>query len=345
MSTYAQFSPCTEVLTGGIWESLHAVQDSELKRLAETLPDTLLQSRASSTTAKYSRAFQRWKEWTTQHAEVKVFPVDELHFCLYLQHLGESTKSKATVEEAVNAVAWVQQLAAHQPISSSSLVRATLAGLQRKLAKPRSRKEPMTVEMLSRIVSSMGASPSLSDVRLAASCLLAFAAFLRYDDLARLRCCDIKFEEKHMSVHLTASKTDQYRQGDSVMVARTGSTTCPVAMMERYVAAAGISLTSSLRLFRGIVKTKHGEHLRASGTLGYARMRELLLAKLQQLGYDKNQFSLHSLRSGGATAAANAGVPDRLFKRHGRWKSESAKDGYVKDSAAALLSVSGSLKL
>ena len=66
---------------GGIWESLHAVQDSELKRLAETLPDTLLQSRASSTTAKYSRAFQRWKEWTTQHAEVKVFPVDELHFC------------------------------------------------------------------------------------------------------------------------------------------------------------------------------------------------------------------------------------------------------------------------
>lgn len=100
----------------------------------------------------------------------------------------------------------------------------------------------------------MGASPSLSDVRLAASCLLAFAAFLRYDDLARLHCCDIKFEEKHMSVYLTASKTDQYRQGDSVMVARTGSTTCPVAMMERYVAAAGISLTSSLRFFRGIVK-------------------------------------------------------------------------------------------
>ena len=34
----------------------------------------------------------------------------------------------------------------------------------------------------------------------------------------------------------------------------------------------------------------------------------------------------------GATAEANAGVPDRLFKRHGRWKSESAKDGYIKDS-------------
>ena len=83
-----------DVLTGGVWESLYAVQDSELKRLAETLPDTLLQSCASSTTAKYSSAFQHWKEWTTQHAKVKVFPADELHFCLYLQHLGKSTKSK-----------------------------------------------------------------------------------------------------------------------------------------------------------------------------------------------------------------------------------------------------------
>ena len=40
----------------------------------------------------------------------------------------------------------------------------------------------------------------------------------------------------------------------------------------------------------------------------------------------------HILRSGGATADANAGVPDWLFKRHGRWASESAKHGYVQDS-------------
>ena len=37
---------------------------------------------------------------------------------------------------------------------------------------------------------------------------------------------------------------------------------------------------------------------------------------------------------------ANAGVPDRLFKRHGRWRSENVKDGYIKDDLKALLSVS-----
>ena len=52
-----------------------------------------------------------------------------------------------------------------------------------------------------------------------------------------------------------------------------------------------------------------------------------------------------SLRNCGATAAANAGVPGRLFKRHGRWASESAKDGYVQDSLSSRLSVSKALDI
>ena len=74
-------------------------------------------------------------------------------------------------------------------------------------------------------------------------------------------------------------------------------------------------------------------------------MRKLFRAKLHELGFDPNVRFAKSLRAGGASAAANAGVPDRLFKRHGRWRSESAKDGYIKDSESALLSVSKSLEL
>ena len=36
---------------------------------------------------------------------------------------------------------------------------------------------------------------------------------------------------------------------------------------------------------------------------------------LEAIGLDKQQFGLHSLRVGGASAAGNAGVPDRFFKR------------------------------
>ena len=48
---------------------------------------------------------------------------------------------------------------------------------------------------------------------------------------------------------------------------------------------------------------------------------------------------MQGLRAGGATPAANIGVEDRLFKWHGHWESESAKDGYVKDSLERRLEV------
>lgn len=45
---------------------------------------------------------------------------------------------------------------------------------------------------------------------------------------------------------------------------------------------------------------------------------------------DISKYGLHSLRADGATVCANSGIPDRLFKRHGRCASETAKDGYIK---------------
>ena len=51
-------------------------------------------------------------------------------------------------------------------------------------------------------------------------------------------------------------------------------------------------------------------------------------------------LALIPLRAGGASAAANAGVQDTLFQRHGRWKTVSAKNGYVEDRLDSRLSVS-----
>ena len=79
------------------------------------------------------------------------------------------------------------------------------------------------------------------------------------------------------------------------------------------------------------------------GGISYSRLRELMLDKIAKLGFDPALFGMHSLWTGGATAAANAGVQDRLVKRHGCWKSEASKDGHVKDSVQRWLEVSKSL--
>ena len=69
-----------------------------------------------------------------------------------------------------------------------------------------------------------------------------------------------------------------------------------------------------------------------------------MIKRLKMVAPELN-LGLHSLRSGGATSAANAGVNDRCWKRHGRWTSDSSKDGYVADSVANRLQVSEHLGL
>ena len=126
-----------EIMTGGVWSELARLQDPELCRLAEVLPSTVLSSRAESTVAKYGYAFQQWKAWAECRKEVLVFPISEVHFALYLQHLSDSTHSLSAVQEAVNAIGWVNQLSGQAPIAQSPIVSATVAGLKRGLAKPK----------------------------------------------------------------------------------------------------------------------------------------------------------------------------------------------------------------
>ena len=56
------------------------------------------------------------------------------------------------------------------------------------------------------------------------------------------------------------------------------------------------------------------------------------ICAFEGIGLSRRDCGFHSLRAGGASAAANAQVSDRLFKRHGRWKSEKAKDDYIRDN-------------
>ena len=103
-------------------------------------------------------------------------------------------------------------------------------------------------------------------------------------------------------------------------------------------------LNSTDFLFKPIVLHKSDNTYKFhSGSLSYTRCREILKDALESIGLDAKKFGLHSLRSGGASAAAAVGVPDRLFKRQGRWRSDSSKDRYIKETMSNKLLVSMNL--
>ncbi|VDI68772.1 Hypothetical predicted protein [Mytilus galloprovincialis] len=65
--------------------------------------------------------------------------------------------------------------------------------------------------------------------------------------------------------------------------------------------------------------------------ISYTAAGENILKILKLIAPTLN-LGLHSLRVGGATAAASSEVNERCIKRHGRWKSDSRKDGYIADT-------------
>ena len=83
-------------------------------------------------------------------------------------------------EEAVNALGWVHSLAVVEPPSSSPFVRATLEGVQRMLARPDQKKEPITSEILAKLVADTNRDSSLANLSLKSACLLAYVGFLRF---------------------------------------------------------------------------------------------------------------------------------------------------------------------
>ena len=149
-----------------------------------------------------------------------------------------------------------------------------------------------------------------------------------------------------MSIFIVKSKTDIYRKGHWLHLAKRNSKLYPLDLTKRYFVLARIDKQCDKYIFRGIENTKNGQKLRKiDKPLSYTNVKGHVIDLPANIGLDPKKFGLHSLRSGGASAAANLGVNDRLFKKHGRWKSDKVKDNYVHEDIESKLSVSGNLGL
>ncbi|XP_072031672.1 uncharacterized protein [Amphiura filiformis] len=335
------------IFQSGIWSDAGYEEHDELNKLASELPGVTLNSRADSTIKQYGGAFCSWCTWADRFGKSKI-PADPYYVSLYLIHVSHSANTPAPILKATAAISWAHKLAGSSDPCLSPIVKNAAEGLKRKLASPTVKKEPITAEILVKVYDHYCADLSIKNlltIRTVTMCLIAYAGFLRFDELSEIKREHVTFELSHMSILIPSSKTDIYRQGKSVIIARLTSRVCPVRMLQKYLELAQVQDSCSF-IFRSLSATKMGYKLRKDNRpMSYTRVREVILDALKPIVGDTSKFGVHSLRSGGATEAANAGVPERLFKRHGRWRSDSAKDGYVKESLPKLLSVSQSLGL
>ena len=164
--------------------------------------------------------------------------------------------------------------------------------------------------------------------------ILMFLGFLREEEATDLGIKDVwvgklqGIEEDVLFVCVAKSKTDPGRNGATmVLIACPGSPICPVMWFRLYCTVQ----RSKTHVF-------HTADL-AAEKLAKTTPNHLLKKALMAIGVDPKPYGSHSLRRGGATAAAALQVRMHVLKRHGRWASDAVYL-YIQDPSEARVAVS-----
>jgi hypothetical protein len=205
------------------------------------------------------------------------------------------------------------------------LVTKTLAGCQRLRNIPTARKAPLTITHLIHALASHALNPTHDDILFVCQLLTGFHALLRLGELVwpdTTRLQDYRKITQRRSVLTTPAtfefvlpgcKTDKTFAGNHILVRKISADHDPHRVFITYLASRDKLFPYNPELW-----------LRSNGTIPtykwfIQRMRGLF----------PRDMAGHSIRSGGATALAEANVAPSLIMVIGRWTSEAWR-GYIR---------------
>ena len=147
-----------------------------------------------------------------------------------------------------------------------------------------------------------------------------------------------------MSVYVPQRKNDQYREGYTAFLVRTGKVTCPVAVTERLIKLLPQS-SSAFPLVRRIVKAKSKEYFHSSLGVSVSTLREEFKKHIKPFVSDISKYGTHSMKSGAASNPECRKIAGDLLDIHAGWRCESTKHRYIKHGLSERLAVSKELSI
>lgn len=202
-------------------------------------------------------------------------------------------------------------------------------------------KLPMTFEVLEKFILLMDTRNKL-DVRDLFLFELMLQAMLRESEAMNILLEDIQVMtidgKRVLVVFVETSKTDLGGEGDCIILEENTAKPlrCIVSWYLLYLEIRGrhaspflfVPATDGVRRSRAAESKLHE-------ALPNARLK----IWCRKASLDPSEWSSHSMRHGGATAAAAGGICERLIMAHGRWKSTCVRV-YIHESIQSLLTVS-----
>lgn len=308
-----------------------------LAALTDEVRANVAASKAANTARAYRADWQHFTAWADRHGCPTLPATPEVLAC-YLTGLAHDGARPSTVERRRAAIGFAHRAAGHDDPGRSELVRATVAGIRRRLGTAPHRKAPATTAVLRAMLGTLDRT-TLAGKRDAALLLVGFGAALRRSELVALEVPDVAVEARGVRVTVRRSKTDQEGEGTELGIPRgSDPATCAARALAEWLAVAELTAGP---LFRRVTRT---------GTVGALAVPDADVARLvkrcaERAGLDPADYAGHSLRAGLVTAAAEAGADAVTIARQSRHRSMTVLAGYIRRATVYDLNAAGMVGL
>jgi hypothetical protein len=266
----------------------------------------------------YSSAVKSYFNFCTSHSlPVEPTPDTLSFFTVYMAHHIKPNSVSSYLSGICNQLEpFFPDVRSHR---RHWLVTKTLAGCRKMLPSTTSRKRPITRTELASVVQRLTPPASLDDALFVAILVTGFHGLLRLGELTwpdNKSLCDyrkvtmrntVSVLPKSFQFTLPGHKADRFFEGSRVLIQSTDLTDDAWGPFTRYLA-----LRDHLFPLRPELWIKEDRSIPTRGWF---------LHRFRQ--HFSGNVGGHSLRAGGATALAEAGVPPHMIQTIGRWSSEA----------------------
>jgi site-specific recombinase XerD len=311
-----------------------ATRPADFQVSPETL-DMIARSDAENTRTAYQQDWDRFERWCESEGRTPL-PATPQTFADYVQHLASTPTERGTLPRPATIDRAMGTIGRRHNDAGMKLDRRAAARVFKTYRKEwahagnrKTQAKPAVVDAIRAMVSACDLA-TLTGIRDRAIILLGFAIMGRRSEVTSLNVSDITNHENGMIVLIRMSKTDQDAKGAKVPIRYADDPTlCPVVAVQAWLAAMERRGVKDGPLFRRIDRNGRlggtpGAAGRGGARLSPQSVHNVVQRLAQAAGLENaEEYKGHSLRAGGATAAAAGGATVSAIADIGRWSKKS----------------------